>query len=69
MPCGPSCYTKVKKGVLRRGGARPFWRGTLIDSDTRLRVGRAIGKDEDVNGRVKFGRYIASSLSESLLVT
>lgn len=24
-----------------------FWRGTLIDSDTRLRVGRAIGKDED----------------------
>ncbi|MFQ5796330.1 MAG: transposase [Candidatus Bipolaricaulia bacterium] len=24
-----------------------FWRGTVIDSDTRLRVGRAIGKDED----------------------
>jgi hypothetical protein len=24
-----------------------FWRGTLIDSDTRLRIGRAIGKDED----------------------
>jgi hypothetical protein len=24
-----------------------FWRGTLIDSDTRLRVGRAIGKDEN----------------------
>ena len=24
-----------------------FWRGTLIDSDTRLRVGRAIGKSED----------------------
>jgi hypothetical protein len=42
-------------GYKGKKGGRPeedergtFWRGTTIDLDTRLRVGRAIGKDEGV---------------------
>ena len=36
-----------KRGHAEEDDRGTFWRGTLIDSDTRLRVGRAIGKDED----------------------
>jgi hypothetical protein len=36
-----------KRGRAEEEDKGTFWRGTLIDSDTRLRVGRAIGKDED----------------------
>jgi hypothetical protein len=36
-----------KRGHAEEEDRGTFWRGTLIDSDTRLRVGRAIGKDED----------------------
>ena len=35
---------RVTKGKSDRG---TFWRGTAIDIDTRLRVGRAIGKNEE----------------------
>jgi len=36
----------VKKGHPEEADRGTFWRGTVIDIDTRLRVGRAIGKDE-----------------------
>jgi hypothetical protein len=36
-----------KRGHAEEEERGTFWRGTLIDSDTRLRVGRAIGKNED----------------------
>jgi len=36
----------VKKGHPEEADRGTFWRGTIIDIDTRLRVGRAIGKDE-----------------------
>jgi hypothetical protein len=42
--CGPQ---RGKRGRAEEDEKGTFWRGTLIDSDTRLRVGRAIGKDED----------------------
>ena len=36
----------MKKGHPEEADRGTFWRGTVIDIDTRLRVGRAIGKDE-----------------------
>ena len=36
----------MKKGHPEGADRGTFWRGTVIDIDTRLRVGRAIGKDE-----------------------
>ena len=35
-----------KRGYAEQVDRGTFWRGTAIDMDTRLRVGRAIGKDE-----------------------
>ena len=36
-----------KRGKLEEEGRGTFWRGTAIDMDTRLRVGRAIAKTEE----------------------
>jgi len=36
-----------KSGHLEEADRGSFWRGTTIEIDTRLRVGRAIGKNED----------------------
>ena len=36
----------MKRGRPEEADRGTFWRGTAIDVDTRLRVGRAIGKNE-----------------------
>jgi hypothetical protein len=36
-----------KRGHIEEDDRGTFWRGTIIDIDTRLRAGRAIGKDEE----------------------
>jgi hypothetical protein len=40
------CATKVKKSYPETAESGQFMRSTMLDMDTRLRVARAIGKDE-----------------------
>src|SRR2546423_2163405 len=47
MPCGPMSDIREKKGKLEEEARGTFWRGTAIDMETRLRVGRAIAKTEE----------------------
>jgi hypothetical protein len=46
MACGPSCATKAKKSYPETAESGTFWISTLLDSDSRLRAARGIGKDE-----------------------
>lgn len=46
MPCGPMCATKEKKSYPETDESGQFWRSTLLDMDSRLRVARGIAKDE-----------------------
>ena len=46
MACGPSCATRAKKSYPETDESGTFWISTLLDSDSRLRVARGIGKDE-----------------------
>lgn len=47
MQCGPMSVTRGKSNHIVEPNQCTFWRGTAIDIDTRLRVGRAIGKNEE----------------------
>ena len=46
MRCGPTCATRAKKSYPETAESGQFWRSTLLDIDTRLRVARGIAKDE-----------------------
>jgi hypothetical protein len=46
MRCGPTCVTKEKKSYPETAESGQFWRSTLLDMDSRLRVARGIAKDE-----------------------
>ena len=46
MRCGPMSATRVKKSYPETEVSGQFWRSTMIDTDTRLRVARGIGKTE-----------------------
>ena len=46
MPCGPMSVTKAKKRYPETEHSGQFWRSTMIDIDTRLRVARGIAKTE-----------------------
>jgi uncharacterized repeat protein (TIGR01451 family) len=46
MDCGPTWVTKGIKGGVESDEQGEFWRCILIEVDTRLRVGRGIGKTE-----------------------
>ena len=46
MPCGRMWATKAKKSYPETAESGQFWRSTLLDMDTRLRVARGIAKDE-----------------------
>ena len=46
MRCGPTWATKEKKSYPETAESGQFWRSTLLDMDSRLRVARGIAKDE-----------------------
>ena len=46
MLYGPMSATRVKKSYPETEASGQFWRSTMIDMDTRLRVARGIGKTE-----------------------
>lgn len=46
MPCGRMWATKAKKSYPETAESGQFWRSTLLDMDTRLRVARGIAKGE-----------------------
>ena len=46
MPCGLTWATKAKKSYPETAESGQFWRSTLLEMDTRLRVARGIAKDE-----------------------
>jgi transposase InsO family protein len=46
MPSGRSSAIRAKGGRAEEPERGTFWRGTVIESGTRLRIARAIGKDE-----------------------
>ena len=46
MPCGLTWATKAKKSYPETNESGQFWRSTLLDMDTRLRVARGIAKNE-----------------------
>ena len=46
MVCGPTWATKEKKSYPESAESGQFIRSTMLDMDTRLRVARAIEKDE-----------------------
>ena len=46
MACGHTWATKAKKSYPETEASGQFWRSTMIDIDTRLRVARGIGKTE-----------------------
>lgn len=46
MPCGPTSATREKKRYAETDESGQFWRATLLDMDSRLRVARGIAKDE-----------------------
>jgi hypothetical protein len=46
MPCGRTSVTREKKNYPETDESGQFWRSTLLDMDSRLRVARGIAKDE-----------------------
>jgi hypothetical protein len=46
MDCGPSSKTREKKSHPESAESGTFWISTLLDTASRLRVARGIGKDE-----------------------
>jgi hypothetical protein len=46
MACGPTLATKEKKNYPETAESGQFMRSTMLDMDSRLRVARAIEKDE-----------------------
>lgn len=46
MPCGLTSVTREKKRYAETAESGQFWRATLLDMDSRLRVARGIAKDE-----------------------
>jgi hypothetical protein len=46
MAYDPSYATRVKKSYPETDESCTFWISTLLDSDSRLRVARGIGKNE-----------------------
>lgn len=46
MLFGPTCVIKVKKNYPETDESGQFWRSTMLDIDSRLRVARGIAKDE-----------------------
>ena len=54
MGCGPMCATKEKKSYQETSESGQFIRSTMLDMDNRLRVARAIAKDETQASRGVF---------------
>ena len=46
MPCGPMWAIKVQKNYPETDESGQFWRSTMLDMDSRLRVARGIDKNE-----------------------
>jgi hypothetical protein len=46
MPCGHTSVTKVKKNYRETANQGQFWRATMVDMESRLRVARGIAKTE-----------------------
>jgi hypothetical protein len=46
MPCGLTFGTREKKSYPETEESGQFWRSTMLDMDSRLRVARGIAKDE-----------------------
>lgn len=46
MPCGSTCATRAKKSYPETDESGQFWRATMLDIDSRLRVARGIAKNE-----------------------
>lgn len=46
MPCGRMSVTREKKSYPETAESGQFWRATMLDRDTRLRVARGIAKNE-----------------------
>jgi hypothetical protein len=46
MPFGPTSATREKKNYPETDESGQFWRATMLDMDTRLRVARGIAKTE-----------------------
>jgi hypothetical protein len=46
MPCGLTFRTREKKSYPETEESGQFWRSTMLDMDSRLRVARGIAKDE-----------------------
>ena len=46
MPCGLTFETREKKSYPETEESGQFWRSTMLDMDSRLRVARGIAKDE-----------------------
>jgi hypothetical protein len=46
MRCGPTSATREKKSYPETADSGQFWRATLLDMDSRLRVARGIAKNE-----------------------
>jgi hypothetical protein len=46
-PPGPTWDTRVKKGRCEEEARGTFWRGTTLEVESRLRIGRAIAKTDE----------------------
>ena len=46
MPSGPTLATREKKSYPETDESGQFWRSTMLDMDSRLRVARGIAKNE-----------------------
>jgi len=46
MPSGPTSATREKKSYPETDESGQFWRSTMLDMDSRLRVARGIAKNE-----------------------
>ncbi len=44
--CGPTSATRERKNYPETDASGQFWRATMLDMDTRLRVARGIAKTE-----------------------
>ena len=54
MRCGPMWVIKAKKSYPETTEQGQFWRATLLDMDSRLRVARGIAKTETLASIIVF---------------
>jgi hypothetical protein len=54
MACGPTWATRERKNYPETDESGQFWRATMLDMDTRLRVARGIAKTETEASRQVF---------------